>query len=134
MRVTGGCLCGAVRYEAQGEPMFAGLCHCRDCQRVSGSSHVAILGMPRAGFRATGEIRRFTVTGSSGHPTTRCSCPVCGSTLFGEPGMAPDMIPIYVGGLDDLSLYRPEISIYTRSRPSWGEMACTLEQFEGSDG
>ena len=117
MHVTGGCLCGAVRYEAEGEPMFAGLCHCGDCQRVSGSSHVAILGMPREGFRVTGEIRRYTVQGSSGEPTTRCSCPVCGSTLFGEPRMAPEMIPIYVGGLDDLSLFTPRLSIYTRSRP-----------------
>jgi len=51
--MTGGCLCGAVRYESTGEPGFALLCHCRDCQRQSGSAFAAGWRVPAAGFRVT---------------------------------------------------------------------------------
>ena len=50
---TGGCLCGAVRYESAGEPLFSLLCHCRDCQHQSGSAYVAAMRVPAAGFRIT---------------------------------------------------------------------------------
>jgi len=53
--MTGGCLCGAVRYEAQGKALWAVHCHCRDCQRASGTGHVPSMGMPKSLFKVTGK-------------------------------------------------------------------------------
>ena len=56
----GRCLCGRVRYESKGEPLFSLLSHCRDCQRQSGSAFIAAMRVPAAGFRITkGEPRFF---------------------------------------------------------------------------
>jgi hypothetical protein len=54
---TGGCLCGAVRYESAGEPLFSLLCHCHDCQHQSGSAFIAAMRVPAAGFRITKRVQ-----------------------------------------------------------------------------
>src|ERR1700724_2265394 len=59
--ITGECLCGTVRYEAAGNPLFAVLCHCRDCQRASGTGHVPVMGMPKSSFSVRGERKTYTV-------------------------------------------------------------------------
>ena len=81
--MTGGCLCGAVRYESTGEPGFALLCHCRDCQRQSGSAFAAGWRVPAAGFRVTqGEPKLYVRAADSGNQITRAFCPDCGTMLF----------------------------------------------------
>jgi len=128
--ITGGCLCGAVRYQAEGEPLFAVHCHCRDCQRASGTGHVPVLGMARNGFRVKGETRSYAKEGGSGQRSVRHFCPVCGSLLFGLPEVAPDVVTICAGSLDDLSLFQPQLVMYARSRPSWDVIAGDLPAFE----
>jgi hypothetical protein len=59
--ITGGCLCGAVRYQVVGIPLFAVLCHCRDCQRASGTGHVPVMGMPKSSFTVQGETKSYAV-------------------------------------------------------------------------
>jgi hypothetical protein len=73
--MTGGCLCGAIRYEVTGEPIFSTHCHCRDCQRASGSAYVATARLPVAGFRITkGSPKRFVDKADSGNEVTRVFC------------------------------------------------------------
>ena len=73
---TGGCLCGAVRYESAGEPLFSLLCHCRDCQHQSGSAYVAAMRVPAAGFRLTkGEPKLYVSSSDAGNRVTRAFCP-----------------------------------------------------------
>lgn len=132
MTVTGGCLCGAVRYRAEGEPDFAGFCHCRDCQRASGTGGVPFLGFAAAAVTVEGGTRRHGVRGDSGSTTVRHSCPTCGSLVFGEPEAAPGMLTLYAGTLDDPSAFRPEIAIYTRSRPAWMRAPDGLMEFEAA--
>jgi hypothetical protein len=128
--ITGGCLCGAVRYEADGEPLFAVLCHCRDCQRLSGTGHVPVMGMPRASFKETGATRVFNAGGGSGS-ALRHFCPVCGSLVFGESGLAPDAISIYVGTFDDPSIFKPEMALFTAQRHAWDHVTGDFVEFEG---
>jgi hypothetical protein len=128
--VTGGCLCGAVRYEVQGKPLFAVHCHCRDCQRASGTGHVPVMGMARASFKVTGKPNSYTVQGTSGLKTTRHFCPTCGSLLFGMADMAPESVSVYVGTLDDPSVFQPETILFTRNRPAWDKLAGGLPEFE----
>ena len=121
--MTGSCLCGAVRYESSGEPVFALLCHCRDCQRQSGSAYGAGLRVPAAGFRVTqGEPALYVKTADSGNTVTRAFCPQCGSMLFLRVSARPDLVAIRAGTLDDPSVFRPEADIFVRSAQPWDHM------------
>lgn len=124
--ITGGCLCGAVRYESDGIALFSVLCHCRDCQRSSGSGHVPVMGVSRSGFRVSGQTRSYAAAGGSGLKAIRHFCPVCGSLLYGTPEVVPDMVSIYVGSLDDPSLFAPECALFTRDRWRWDTAGTAL--------
>ena len=120
---SGGCACGAIRYQAEGEPLFSLNCHCRDCQRETGSAFAPILAVLRATFTLTrGRPRYFELTADSGQTTTRAFCPECGSRLFGQPGSRPDIVTIRVGSLDDPSAFRPNRDIFTASAQPWDYM------------
>jgi hypothetical protein len=124
---SGGCACGAVRYTAEGEPLFSMNCHCRDCQRESGSAYAAVLAVPGATFRVIqGSPKYFDLTADSGRITRRAFCGECGSALFGRPGLGGDIVTIRVGSLDDPSTYRPTRDIYTGSAQPWDYMNPTL--------
>jgi hypothetical protein len=124
---TGGCACGAIRYECTGEPLFSLNCHCRDCQRETGSAYAPILGVLRATFTITqGSPQYFELVADSGHRTKRAFCTKCGARLFGEPGVAPDVVTIRVGSLDDPSGFQPGINIYTASAQPWDYMSPDL--------
>jgi hypothetical protein len=98
-------------------------CHCRDCQRETGSAYAAVLAVLRATFRVTeGKPKYFDLTADSGRKTTRAFCADCGSPLFGLPGISPDMVTIRVGSLDDPSAFRPGQDIYTASAQPWDYM------------
>ena len=79
---TGGCLCGAIRYETVGEPVFSLRCHCRDCQRQSGAAHVPATRVPSAGFRILlGIPKRYVTKADSGNDIVRVFCGNCGTPL-----------------------------------------------------
>ena len=71
---TGGCACGAVRYECSAEPLMMGNCHCRDCQRATGGPFVSILAVPKEALKITGEVKYHEVQGDSGNPIKRGFC------------------------------------------------------------
>ena len=121
--LSGGCACGAVRYACTAEPMFALNCHCRDCQRETGSAYAPILAVPSAAFAVThGSPAYFDVTADSGYVTRRAFCARCGSTLFGEPGSRTDMVTIRAGNLDDPSIFRPTRNVFVASAQPWDHM------------
>lgn len=130
MKASGGCLCGAVRYEIDGEPLFMGVCHCRDCQKATGAGHAPGMSFRRKQVRITGETRTFAVPGSSGQPMPRHFCPTCGSLLFTEPATLPGMINVTAGTLDDPSLFQPQAAIYTRDRQAWDHLQGSLAEYE----
>ena len=126
----GGCACGAIRYSAEGQPLISMNCHCRDCQRETGSAYAAVLAVRRAPFRVTqGKPKYFVLTADSGHTTTRAFCGDCGSPLFGLPGNSLDMVTIRVGSLDDPSVFRLGQDIYTSSAQPWDHMNPDLPKF-----
>ena len=127
--ITGGCLCGAVKYEARGEPLFAVYCHCRDCQRASGAGHVPVMGMPKHLFKTSGATTRYAAAAMNGRKSVRHFCPTCGSLLFGTSDAAPDAVSIYVGTLDDSSVFEPAAAMFTRDRARWDATAQDLPEF-----
>jgi hypothetical protein len=130
MRYTGGCLCGAARYEAEGEPVFAGHCYCADCRKASGSGFIPFMGFPSSAVRFSGQTRQFISKAANGNDAVRNSCPVCGGLVFGgEVGKASSHT-IYAGSLDDPSSFRPRIAIFTRNRPEWAVIPAGLTVFD----
>lgn len=130
-RLTGGCLCGAVCYSSPGPVLFSIVCHCRDCQRASGSGGVPVLGVPRPSFSYTGAVKQSRITGGSGLAAVRNFCPDCGSLLFGTPESAPEMVTIYAGSLDDASLFAPTDALFAGQRPHWARLALPLAEHAG---
>ena len=124
--LTGGCLCGAVRYEASGEPYHSGYCHCVTCRRASGAPVVAWFSVKLAGFRVVkGETRTFV---SSEHGERRF-CPGCGSQLFFDDYRYPDEIDIATASLDAPEKVPPEFHLYDKSRIAWVKFGDGLRHF-----
>jgi hypothetical protein len=129
-RYTGGCLCGALRYEAEGEPKFMGHCYCADCRKASGSGFIPFMGFPASAVRFSGETRKFISKSARNADAVRNSCPVCGSLVFGGEVGKDAMFTIYAGSLDDPSLFHPSVAIFTRDRPSWAVIPPDLKIYE----
>jgi hypothetical protein len=133
-RYTGGCLCGALRYEAEGEATVMGHCYCADCRKASGAGFIPFLSFTSAAVRFSGGTRQFACRAASGRDAVRNSCPVCGGLVFGGTVGADDSFTIYAGSLDDPSLFRPRIAIFTRGRPEWAMIPPGLKVYEGLPG
>jgi hypothetical protein len=130
MMLTGGCLCGAIRYRATGTPEFQGLCHCRDCQKLSGGGHTGFICFPKEAVAIEGEVLVHQGRGGSGRPADRIYCPSCYSPLFGTSELMPGKINIYAGSLDDPGQFKPQVAIFTRSRQPWDDGSRNLKCYE----
>jgi len=125
----GGCMCGAVRYECTGDPMFMGNCHCRDCQQASGTAYNAAIGVPKSAVKITGDVKYYESKADSGNMGKRAFCANCGSRLFSLPAFAPDLMVLQAGSLDDPSIFKPQMDIYTSSAQPWDYMDPALPKF-----
>jgi hypothetical protein len=129
-RYTGGCLCGALRYEAEGELAYAGHCYCADCRKASGSGFIPFMGFPSSAVRFSGQSLKFKSKAASGGDAVRNSCPVCGGLVFGGEVGKSKVFTIYAGSLDDPSLFHPIVAVFTRDRPTWAVIPADLTIFE----
>lgn len=128
--MTGGCACGAVRYEITGEPVMAGHCQCRDCQRMTGTGHASMLAVPAPAIRMTGTLKYHRSTADSGSTVARGFCPECGSFISGTSSAMPQLTTVAAASLDDPSQFRPQLVVYTCSAQPWDRMDPALPQFE----
>ncbi|HXC49505.1 MAG TPA: GFA family protein [Candidatus Limnocylindrales bacterium] len=117
--ITGGCLCGNVRYQASGEPIFQGVCHCTDCQRSAGTAFNVTIAFREDDVRLTGELKLYQSKSEAGGDVSRWFCPTCGSGIYSQPATAPGMMFVKAGTLDDTSILAPRVHIFTDSRQSW---------------
>jgi hypothetical protein len=128
-RYAGGCLCGALRYEAKGQPLYQGHCYCSDCRKATGSGFVGFMGFPASSLRFSGEAVVHASPAASGEVAERSRCAVCHSLVFGgRIGQASDFT-IYAGSLDDASLFEPDIAIFSEGRPDWAMIPPDLQVF-----
>jgi hypothetical protein len=128
--LTGGCVCGALRYRARGEPRLQGFCHCRACQRISGSGHIGFICFPESAVTLQGEMHSYSLVGGSGLPAMRYFCPTCHSAVFGRGDVMPGQINLYAGSLDDPARFKPQMAIFVRSRPPWDDVSRGLVCYE----
>lgn len=106
-QVTGGCLCGAIRLTATGQPYRVGVCHCLDCRKHHGAAFHASAIFPDTAVTITGTAQSFR---------GRHFCPTCGSSVFARSG---DEVEVYLGSLDEPSRFRPTYELWTIRREDW---------------
>jgi len=128
--ITGGCLCGAVRYEYDGETGPANYCHCADCRRCTGSAFNIVVRIEARLFRlVSGNPTGFTKTGDSGNALTRHFCPECGSPLYTSSPRHPESYYLKAGCLDDPAVVRTTHQNWVTSRVPWASIASDLPGF-----
>lgn len=113
---AGGCLCGAVRFSASGEPVNVGWCHCNSCRKHSGAPASCYADYKRSAV----EFTRGQPTSFDSSPgVSRGFCAACGSTLTLEEGTAPDMLFLHIGSFDDPTRFKPVSTSHASERLPW---------------
>ena len=135
MKVEGGCYCGALRFEAEGDPLFKGQCHCRECQYISGGHPNAVMGMPAASFRyVKGAPKTFTRSDLE-KPVTREFCAACGTHILARSPSVPGAVLLKVGTFDDPSVYGgPQMVIFTCDKQAFHHVPAGVPAFERRPG
>lgn len=134
MTATGGCLCGAVRFECD-ELGSAGYCHCEDCRRCTGSAFNVSVSCATSAFRIlSGELGSFTKRSDSGWDLTRQFCLSCGSPIATSSPRDRTVIYIKAGVLDDPAAVDPKLQAWTCSKVVWADIKPTIDSFRKGRG
>ncbi|MGE5269352.1 MAG: GFA family protein [Thiohalocapsa sp.] len=128
----GGCACGAVRYRLTEAPLIVHACHCRDCQRLSGSAFATNLWIERRCVETDhARLRSDTVSAGSGKPHEIFRCPDCGTAIYSKYHAAPgDTVLLRAGTLDHPEAVTPDVHIFTRSKVPWLDLPQGARSFE----
>ena len=127
-RRTAACSCGQLQVVAEGAPARVGVCHCRACQRRTGSAFGVQARWPRNQVTTEGETRIWRRVGDDGTALDFRFCPHCGSTVWYTQDSAPDIIAIAVGAFGDPSFPAPARSSYDQYRHPWVELPDEMER------
>jgi len=131
MGLDGGCYCGALRYTAEGAPVFKGQCHCRECQYISGGHPNAVMGMPAATFSYTKGAPKTFTRKDLPNPVTREFCAECGTHILARSPGVPGAVLLKVGTLDDPSVYGgPQMVIFTCDKQAFHHVPPGVPTFE----
>jgi hypothetical protein len=135
MKIEGGCYCGALRYTAEGNPLFKGQCHCRECQYFSGGQPNVIVGMPGAGFKYTKGSPKGFARKDLASPVTREFCAECGTHILTRSPNVPGGVILKVGTFDDPKLYDgPQMVIFTIDKQPFHHLPSGVPTFERTPG
>lgn len=127
----GGCNCKAIRYRIEGKPAVVAQCHCRNCQRQSGSAFSVNLLVKAADVTLDGDLTVYEDRDtSSGNPVYRKFCGNCGSPIFSQQDDGNGMLIVKAGTLDDPAPFAPMISLWTSTRLPWVQLPEQQKKFE----
>jgi hypothetical protein len=129
--ITGGCLCGKVRFEATEGPISARVCWCKDCQKIGAGGPTVGAAFRTETVSIEGALKDYVSLADSGNRMHRRFCPECGTHLFSEAEARPHLIFVRVGALDDPEIVKPVATIWTASAPSWACIDNTLPRIPG---
>jgi hypothetical protein len=130
--VEGGCQCGAVRYRLNAAPLAVYACHCKDCQRFSGTTHTISMVVRAADVELLGgALHGFDKAADSGRIVRMLGCSSCGTKIWNEPQASPGTLILKAGNLDDMSWAQPIGNIWTDSRAPWVVIDGNMPNFPG---
>lgn len=122
MEIDGQCHCGQVRYTATVDPHNASVCHCTDCQRISGSAFRTTIRLPNSDLHMTGETKIYKKIAASGTERALVFCPTCGTQMLGMPaGDGPKRISLRLGTSNQRAQLPPQRQIWCSSAMPWVE-------------
>jgi hypothetical protein len=129
--LEGGCACGRLRYRLASKPMIVHCCHCRDCQRQTGSAFVinALIETQRV-EKLSGEAHAIAVPTDSGRPHVIYRCEHCETAVWSHYGGVDKLSFVRVGTLDEPSTLPPDVHIYTRSKLPWVGLPAGVPAFQ----
>lgn len=130
-KYSGQCLCGEIVYSVGVEPVFSGNCHCKDCQRSSGSAFIPAMIFHEKDVVVSGKVKYFESQADSGNIHKRGFCPNCGSQLFARFSNMPGVLGIKAGTLNSSSNYHPKLDFYLGSAAAWDFMNPELPKEQG---
>jgi hypothetical protein len=121
MQVTGGCHCGYITFRAEADPERTRVCHCTDCQKLTGSAFRVVVPVPGANFELiSGEPTVYIKTADSGTKRAHAFCPKCGSPVYAtDPGNGPKNYGVRVGTLSERAHFVPKRQMWCRSAQPW---------------
>ena len=127
---TGQCLCGNVKYTLTGQPLRMAQCHCKDCQRASGTGHMSLAFFTDEQVQVTGNLASYGVTADSGNTNTRHFCPDCGSRLFGTNSAKAGIRGVAIGCVDNHDWFEPGAIVYCKDRAAWDITSDEVPNFD----
>ena len=121
MKIDGGCHCGQITYEAEIDPEKVIICHCSDCQSLSGSAYRSVVFTVKDGFRLlTGELKTYIKMADSGNERTQTFCPNCGSPIYASSvGDGPKVYGLRVGSVRQRDELVPKAQYWRHSAQDW---------------
>lgn len=131
-KILGGCACRAIRYRYDGEPIMAVNCHCRECQRATGSGYAPVLLLWESNFRLeSGEPSYYSIDPKDPSCLRRGYCSSCGSPVLMARPSRPKLTYVLASSLDAPELYQPAMNIFVSEAHSWDAMDEQLEKITG---
>ena len=128
---SGGCACGAIRYECLAAPLRMLNCHCRDCQLAGGSASSPTLIMARSAVRIIkGSTTLFEKVADSGNMARREFCSTCGTPLFASSSARGEYLGIRAASLDKPRGFKPEADVWVQSAQPWDCLDAGIPKFE----
>jgi hypothetical protein len=130
-QITGSCLCGSLKYTCNSDALFTAVCHCKACQKSTGSAFSVVVGVKKSDLTVTGDtLRIYESVGDSGKATYRRFCSHCGSTLLAEMAARPGLVCIKAGTLDNPRELNPQLHVYWKDHQEWIENLGVLTKHE----
>jgi hypothetical protein len=119
MQIDGSCHCGSITYEADIDPAKVAICHCTDCQSLSGTAFVAYVPVAKADFRLRGAPTVYVKTAQSGNRRAQAFCQTCGSRLYASAVEDPQVFNLRLGTIRQRAELRPRQQVWCRSALGW---------------
>jgi hypothetical protein len=120
-KLDGRCMCGSVTYSSDADPAFVAMCHCKNCQRQTGTAFSVVVGVPADQVEVTGaSLSMYATVGEDhGQDTNRHFCSACGSPIYSATDAMPGVMIIKAGTLDDTSWLDPQLEVWGGSAQEW---------------
>lgn len=130
VNITGGCLCGSIRYVATAKPIVTRACWCKLCQSLASGNATINLAFLKSSITIEGQLNDYQSVADDGNKMHRKFCPNCGTHVTSEAEERPNIIVIRAGTLDDTEQVKVEGIIWTSEAPSWATLDPDLPHFE----
>ncbi|HEV3007440.1 MAG TPA: GFA family protein [Burkholderiales bacterium] len=128
MRIDGACHCGRLSYDADVDPEKVGVCHCTDCQTLSGSAFTAFVPVPKDAFRLRGQPKIYVKTAESGNRRAQAFCPDCGTRMYASAEKDPQVFNLRLGTVRQRAALAPKSQVWCRSALPWVKDLAEVKQ------